>query len=182
MEATIQPSKSPLRLDKYFLKELHFGLYEGFDRGRTPSDKATTPKLQVRVVSVDQNPENPLQWRFEVNLELLEAEDGEFPYKVATTVVGYFTVSEEVPTEHAERLARTNGPALLYSSAREIVASVTGRSSFPSLLIPSVTFIQPEKAITVSETKALLSTKSGKERKEATKKATKKRPSKKKSG
>jgi preprotein translocase subunit SecB len=172
---------SPLQLDKYFLKELYFGLHEGFDRGRVHEDSFTIPKLQVGVVAVDRNPDNPLQWRFEVSLELLEPEDGEFPYKVAARVVGYFTVNESLPSERVERLARTNGPALLYSSAREIVASITGRSSFPPLLIPSVFFAQSEDNEAKPAVKQLPPAKEtrGKAAKKASKKGAKKGASKK---
>lgn len=177
----MQPTNSPLRLDRYFLKGLSFKLYEGFDRHRIPDDEITIPNLQVNVVSAIQNPEVELQWRFELSLELLEPTEGtKFPYKVEALMVGYFTVDERYPKERAERLVRTNGPAVLYSSARELLASVTGRSPYASLLIPCVTFIQPERA---EET---IRTLSEKEKKQLTvgsletpKKAVKKRASKK---
>jgi preprotein translocase subunit SecB len=141
MKAVFQPMISPLQLDSYFLKSLHFELKSGFDR---PCQRdMTPPDLEIGVVSVEQNSDNPAQWRFEVSLELPDVPESKFPYTVATTLVGIFTVNEQYPTEHAERLARVNGPAVLYSSAREIVASITGRSPYPKLLIPSVTFIQP---------------------------------------
>lgn len=139
---------SPLQLDRYFLKRLYFQLYEGFDRMRVPNAEITVPSLQIDVVAAEQNPENELQWRFEVNLELLDPQEGtKCPYKVESTLVGYFTVSSEYPREKAERLAKTNGPAVLYSSARETLGAVTGRSGYPPLLIPSVMFIQPERAV-----------------------------------
>jgi len=134
---------SPLQLDRYFLKDLRFELKEGFDGQRISVEDLTPPNLEIGVVAAQQNPEDPLQWRFEVSLELPDPPGCGFPYIVATTLVGYFTVNEHYPAEQAERLARINGPALLYSSAREVVASVTGRSPYPKLLIPSVTFIQP---------------------------------------
>jgi preprotein translocase subunit SecB len=141
MKAVFQPMISPLQLDSYFLKSMHFELKSGFDRVSTGD--MVPPDLEIGVVSVERNPENPAQWRFEVSLELPDEPDNKFPYTVATTLVGVFTVNEHYPEEHAERLARVNGPAVLYSSAREIVASITGRSPYPKLLIPSVTFIQP---------------------------------------
>jgi preprotein translocase subunit SecB len=143
MKAVFQPITSPLQLDRYFLKSLHFELKPGYDRTRVSSVDMAPPGLEIGVVSVEQSPENPTQWRFEVSLELPDTPESRFPYTVETTLVGFFTVSEHYPVEHAERLARINGPALLYSSAREIVASITGRSPYPKLLIPSVTFIQP---------------------------------------
>jgi preprotein translocase subunit SecB len=144
MKALFQPITSPLQLDRYFLKSLHFELNEGFDRGRVLNSDLNPPELEIGVVSAEQHPENPAKWRFEVCLELPHSPDANFPYRMGTTLVGYFTVSEQYPTEHAERLARINGPAVLYSCGRELVASVTGRSPYPRLLIPSVTFVEPD--------------------------------------
>jgi preprotein translocase subunit SecB len=181
MEATTHPVMSPLRLDRYFLKKLYFGLHEDFDRARIADDDLLkAPHLQVDVVSAHQNPDNPFQWRFELNIELLESEAGDFPYKVETTVVGYFTVSEQLLPDRAERLARVNGPAVLYSSAREIIASVTGRSNYKALLLPTVTFIQPERAQAAGEVKALLPPAKTRARKTTTKRTSKKGTTKKK--
>jgi preprotein translocase subunit SecB len=144
MEAHIHAATSPLRLNRYFLKSLFFELHEGFDRGRRSIKGVDVPPLYIEVVSADQNPENSLQWRFEVSVELGEPEEGDFPYTVKAAVVGYFTVSEEYPSERSERMAKTNGPALLYSSMRELVASVTARSPYPTLLSPSMMFVPLE--------------------------------------
>jgi|SRR6266436_6681852 preprotein translocase subunit SecB len=143
MKALYEPMTSPLQLDRYFLKGLNFKLKDGFDRRRVSPDNFSTPQLEIGVVSAERVEEQPLSWRFEVSVELPDSPECVFPYQVETILVGYFTVSEHYPTEHAERLARVNGPAVLYSCAREIVASVTGRCPYPKLLIPSVTFIQP---------------------------------------
>jgi preprotein translocase subunit SecB len=147
---------SPLQLDRYFLKGLHFELKDGYDRDAVPG-RFEAPQLEIGVVSAEQDEEQPSHWRFEVNLELPHLPDSEFPYQIATTLVGYFTVDENYPAELAERIARVNGPAVLYSCAREIVATVTGRSPYPKLIIPSVTFLQPERAAT-SEDLALAAT------------------------
>jgi preprotein translocase subunit SecB len=185
MEALTTPKMSPLRLDKYFLKKLHFELYEGYDKARVPDSDLTVPVLSVEVVSTDQNPENLLQWRFELNIELLEPEDGEFPYKVETIVVGYFTVSSTYPSENAENLARVNGPSLLYSTARELIALVTGRSQYSALLIPVASFFgspQSEEVKVASKQLSAGIPKQAQTRRAATKKVSKKRASKKKSG
>lgn len=143
-----QPMMSPLQLDRYFLKELHFALNPGFDEGiPVPRSKIEVPSVNIGVMSMDRNPNNPRQWKFELLVDLLDPDKGKFPYKVQVTMVGFFTVSERYPAERVERLAKTNGPSLLYSSAREIIAFATGCSPFPQLTIPVVTFIQPEKAV-----------------------------------
>lgn len=145
MKALYQPMNSPLQLDRYFLKGLRFKLRPGYDQDRVPVsfNEMVPPELEIGVLSAEQHPENPSQWRFEVSLELPAIADSDFPYTFETTMVGYFTVDDRYPAEHAERLARVNGPAVLYSSAREVIASITSRSPYPKLLIPSVTFLQP---------------------------------------
>jgi preprotein translocase subunit SecB len=144
MEALFTPTPSPLQLDRYFLKSLRFELREGFDHERIKSADINIPPLEIGVVSAEQNPNNPMRWQFEVSVELPDLPEYNSPYSIETTLVGFFTVDMDFPAELAERLARTNGPALLYSCAREIVASITGRSPYPRLLIPSVTFFQPQ--------------------------------------
>jgi preprotein translocase subunit SecB len=151
MDALYRPQMSPLQLDRYFLKGLYFQLKDGYDRGRVSPDHFAPPQLEIGVVAAEQNPEHPLKWRFEVSLELPDLPNSDFPYQVETTLVGYFTMSDDCPPEHAEQLARVNGPAVLYSCAREIIAAVTGRSPYPKLLIPTVTFIQPGPAATNDE-------------------------------
>ena len=153
MEATkaaiARPMTSPLQLDRYFLKELRYSLNPGFELGPDmPRPDITLPSVSIGVVASQRNPNNPRQWMFELLVDLPEPEEGsKFPYRVQARLIGFFTVSERYPEERVERLAKTNGPALLYSSAREILAFVTGCSPYPQLIIPVVTFIQPEKAI-----------------------------------
>ena len=147
--AISRPMMSPLQLDRYFLKELHYSLNPGFELGpNMPRKDITIPSVNIGVMYSERNPENPRQWMFEVLVDLQEPAEGEkFPYTVQATLIGVFTVSDRYPEERIERLAKTNGPALLYSSAREIIASITGCSPYPQLIIPSVTFLQPERAV-----------------------------------
>jgi preprotein translocase subunit SecB len=155
MEAIYSPIPSPLQLDRYFLKGLQFQLKEGFDRGGPYFRKLDPPDLEIGVVSAENDDDDHSLWRFEVCIKLPCSPDDDFPYYVATTLVGYFKVSETYPAEKAEQLARVNGPAVLYSCAREIVATITGRSPYPKLIIPSVTFWQPEIATSNGDKKTL---------------------------
>lgn len=139
----MNPSLSPLRLDSYFIKDIRFSLNPGFDHGVEIEEDISVPPLQVGVVSSEQNPENRLQWRFELRVEIKDDAKGKFPFAVGVVLVGYFTVSEHYPSTSADVMAKANGPALLYSSARELVRWVTSHSSYPTLVLPSVTFVQP---------------------------------------
>jgi preprotein translocase subunit SecB len=165
---------SPLQLDRYFLKELSYGLNPGFELGpNMPRKDITIPSVNIGLMHAERNPDNPRQWMFEVLVDLQEPEEGKFPYSVEATIIGFFTVSDRYPEERVERLAKTNGPALLYSSVREIVASITGCSPYPQLILPAVTFIQPEKG--VPTTKVVGALPSIKEARKAARKPSKKK-------
>jgi preprotein translocase subunit SecB len=144
MEAHVHPVLSPLQLSKYFIKRLAFSLNEGFDRRPKPSKKEirTTSMPEMGIdVHAEQNPDNATQWRVEVTIELGESEDKSFPYRVACTVVGYFQVDKRMPRQEADDLAKVSGASILYSTLREIVANTTGRTEFPHLMLPTLSFL-----------------------------------------
>lgn len=143
MEAHVHPSLSPLQLNRYFIKKLAFSLNEGFDRRGRPTQKeiraAQVPETAIGVFA-EQNPENDSQWRIELVVDV--AEDKTFPYKVAATVVGYFTVAnKKISKEEAENLAKVSGASVLYTTTREIIVNITGRTQYPHLMLPTVTFL-----------------------------------------
>jgi preprotein translocase subunit SecB len=136
---------SPLRLNRYFLKALRFKLYDEFSHGLIPEGaEITVPAMDVGA-TCEHNPDNYRQWKVELNLNLTEPQEGSFPYKVDATLVGYFTVHEKFPDRDVEKLVKTSGTSLLYSTARDMVNAVTGRSSFAPMILPSALFIpEPE--------------------------------------
>lgn len=144
MEAHVHPSLSLLQLNKYFIKKLAFSLNEGFDRRGKPTLKeiraAVTPETGIGIFA-EQNPENDRQWRIELVIDVGESEDKSFPYKVAASVVGYFSVDKKMPKEDAENLAKVSGASILYTTTREIIVNITGRTHYPHLMLPTVTFV-----------------------------------------
>lgn len=144
MEAHIHPILSPLQLNKYFIKRLAFFLNEGFDRRPQPSRKqirATSMPPMGIDVAAEQNPDNDTQWRIEVTIDVQESEDKSFPYRISCTVVGYFQVNKKLPRQEADDLAKVSGASILYSTLREIVANTTGRTEFPHLMLPTLSFL-----------------------------------------
>lgn len=128
---------SPLRLESSYIKELHFLMKDH------PKDRklVQNPALKVRVKAARQA-DDPLRWSFELNVGFDEATEAKMPFEFTLVMLGFFKVNEKYPAEQAEKLANTNGPAVLYSSAREVIASLTGRNGYPPLVLPTVTFIE----------------------------------------
>ena len=140
---------SPLILDFYFVKKVQFELKPGFDDDfNRDLNEVKAPKIVVNVNSA-RNTEQENSWRFELSIDADEkSSEDNFPYTFSITLVGFFRVDEEFPAESADMLAQINGPSVLYSAARECLASVTGRSPYSPILLPSASFVpdaEPEE-------------------------------------
>lgn len=57
-------------------------------------------------------------------------------------MVGFFKTNSALSKSDAQKLAESNCPAVLYSTAREIVATLTRRSPYPAILLPLITFVK----------------------------------------
>ena len=80
-------------------------------------------------------------WRCELTIKSTNTEKKHF-YDFRIVIVGFFTVDRSLKAETAKLIAETNAPAVLYSTSREIVATVTRRSPYPGTLLPAVTFVK----------------------------------------
>jgi preprotein translocase subunit SecB len=74
-----------------------------------------------------------------------ERAEGDFPYSFKLVYVGFFRVVKDFPADRIEQMVRVNGPALLYSAAREALVYLSGRGRRPAIMLPSITFIEPPR-------------------------------------
>jgi preprotein translocase subunit SecB len=135
---------SPLQLEGYFLKEVSFSLNEELDEKPTELKKSENLGVEVSV-SVKELDEAKRRWRCELTLDLKPGSEEEPAYNFHLVLVGFFFVLENYPQDSVAMLAKTNCPAVLYSTAREMLVTVVRRSPFTPVLIPSVTFLEAEK-------------------------------------
>ena len=140
---------SPLQLEGYFLKEVSFKLNEAIDE--KPSALKHSEDLGVGVsISVTELDKEERRFRCELTLDLKPKRDKDSAYNFHLVLVGFFNVSKNYPEDSVELLAKTNCPAILYSTAREMLVTVVRRSPFIPVLIPSVTFLETDKKDTES--------------------------------
>lgn len=85
-------------------------------------------------------------WLCNLNI-VLENESAPHNYTIDLWLWGFFRISSNFPVQSAEQLVRINGPALLYSVARDMVTTATSRGPYAPLLLPTVTFGEPPKSI-----------------------------------
>lgn len=139
MSATL----SHLQLETYFLSELSYSLKDNLE---TPPQKAKTRSTVEVEISDVTTPlgESGHDWRCELTINSKDEDQAFYDFRIV--MVGFFKMDLTLNTETAKRLAETNCPAVLYSTSREIIATVTRRSPYPGTLLPLVTFLQlPEE-------------------------------------
>ena len=132
------PSK--LQLKYYYLKELSYFLKDSLEKEPGRKTHQKTVELEITdlttpVVDV------PGDWRCELTIKSTNPEKDHF-YDFRIVLVGFFTLDSDIDPEMAQLIAETNAPAVLYSTSREIVATVTRRSPYPGTLLPTVTFLK----------------------------------------
>jgi preprotein translocase subunit SecB len=183
---------SVLHLEGYYVRELSVTLNEGFADKRPFgnwsgyhywSDKS--PKIepsQFRVRSeVGQRLDDPSRWRYELTIRSSGRKDAT-PYTFSISLVGYFHVHAEGVEDNAseEMIILVNAPSVLFSAAREALASATARGPYPAVVLPLVSFLDDaeemaaDKAKRVVPRRAAISLKAGATKQRAKKAAKKK--------
>jgi preprotein translocase subunit SecB len=163
---------SPLRLEWYFIKELRVAWQSEYDSSEAAAMSVSDLSVEV---TPSQSEEEPLKWAFEVSIALEDNTGKRFPYVFHIVLVGFFEIAKAYAEKNpngAELLAVVNGPAVLYSAAREHITTLTSRGPYPEVVLPTVTFLPiEEKPKSEDEQKQLQPAKS--EAKRTSKKARK---------
>ena len=149
-------SQASIRLDGYYIKELHCGVRGDLDDkvqlalgtglhiqqpGVMECPSITTNLL----VDMGQNTKDPTKFRMMLRVTSDEKKD-ETPYTFDLQLLGYFSVPDVEPFFGMDVWVYRSAIMILYSTAREVIASVTGRGPFPALILPTLTFDLTESA------------------------------------
>ena len=126
---------SPLHLEKYFFTKIHV------DACPNSCEKAGKGLFTVKAACM-KHKDAERKWMGQLELKQVQDKEVGCPeYTFHVEVVGFYEVSKNYPEEKAEALVRANGPALLYSAARELIATLTCRGPFAPVNLSTVTFI-----------------------------------------
>jgi len=137
MSATI----SHLQLETYFLKEISYAVKNDLYTIPEKVSEITPVGLEIADLTAPVD-ESDNAWRCELTIKSSDDDEGNPFYNFRIVMVGFFKVHPELPTDYAQALAESNCPAVLYSTSREIIATVTRRSPYPAVLLPLVTFVK----------------------------------------
>jgi preprotein translocase subunit SecB len=134
---------SLLELQNYFVTALSITANRNYDgqRQKAPcsSDLKVEPFLQMEGKDIR-------HWQATLKITYRPGPDVNAPYHFSIEIVGLFQVVNQVAEDKAKWFVETNGTAVLYSTAREILRSVMSSGPYPPLLVPTGTFYEPEKS------------------------------------
>jgi preprotein translocase subunit SecB len=129
---------APLQLKKYFITHLKVVAQRQYD---SKNPQLYDFKELQNATNIRKNKENPNIFQISLVLKQIVKPKANLPYSFDTQIVGIFEVLPDWPRNRVDELVQINGPAMLYSAAREILAQVTGRGPWGTITLPSVNFI-----------------------------------------
>jgi|UniRef100_A0A7V6A1T0 preprotein translocase subunit SecB len=132
----------PLQLKSHFFAKVEVEANQTFQPDAEKEADADQ-KIQTEV-HLAQHKDNPRKWQ--VILEVAsQPPNKSLPYRINLQCVGFFEVAPDVEEKHVPFMVRTNGTAILYSSAREFLLMVTGRGPWGPYSLPTTNFLEPIK-------------------------------------
>ena len=146
---------SPLQLEGYYIEVISVSLspqmqevsgieLSGVFHPQVPgADRNVSLAIDTKV-EFGRKEDEPLRFKVRLSIESDDERSPGFPYTFSIVLVGYFNVVASYPAEQVDLLISINSPSVLYSAAREALATVTGRGLFPAVILPTVSF-QPAK-------------------------------------
>lgn len=141
---------SSLQLEWYFVDELSFSTQPDYNDERDVTIKAEDLKVKVHFFDVLDDPQAQ---GIELEIELPDSRESKFPYWFYVVLVGGFKLTKATEPRLAEGMLAINGPSMLYSAARELIALVTGRGPVGPIVLPSITFAPPPTKLAKSASK-----------------------------
>lgn len=149
-ESGLEVVGARLKIDAYYVREFFFSVRGNLDETARLAvgtglhvqarDVMTVPDPSVRVeLEAGSHSKDVAKQR--VILQVASGDEDGSPYIFKVTIVGYFSVRGDKPSEEEALEHYRNAATILYSTAREIVASATARGPFPAYLLPTLAFI-----------------------------------------
>lgn len=80
------------------------------------------------------------EWWVGVEFATEDQDKTNCPYIIEMKAVALFNVSEQVPSDERERFIYESGSSLVYGAIREMVSTITARSAYGALMLPTASF------------------------------------------
>ena len=138
---------SKLQIERYFVEEAAFRLREPALQ-KLEGREAVLESGDIDIeVHLGEN-KNDSQKRFcQLDIKLKATTARKFPYAFKVVIVGFFQLSDECTSEETDVLMTNSAPSMLYTAAREYLLTITGRTRYLPLMLPTVLFVPKQKII-----------------------------------
>ena len=136
---------SKLQLENYFVDEVSFRLKDAVLKKQNAESNLTPQDLEIEVrLGESKNEERK---RFcQIEIKPKEKRAKRFAYDFRIVLVGFFELSAECSDEDAAVLINNTAPSMLYTAAREYLLTMTGRTRYLPILLPTVLFVPEQKS------------------------------------
>lgn len=134
----MQPSR--VQLEHYFVEEVSFRLRESTIaklKGEGPKLASDDLEIEVRL---GENRDDAKKRFCQVSIKLKPEAAKFFPYHFKAVLVGFFELAEQCSEEESDVLMTNTAPSILYSAAREYLLTITGRTRFLPIMLPTMWF------------------------------------------
>ena len=139
----MQPSK--LKLEQYFVEEASFRLKESALQKLKGGEPVLDPDDMEIEVRLGEHEGEPLRRFCQVEVKLTKETARVYPYSFKLVMVGFFQLGSECTSDDKNVLMANTAPSMLYTAAREYLLTITGRTRYLPIMLPTVLFIPKQK-------------------------------------
>jgi preprotein translocase subunit SecB len=123
-----------LRLERFWVESLQVRAEKTWSPPSEPAEVAVVGGSEYLL------PEDSRHFRIRLKVKSGGKAGEGGPYRFETTVVGEFSLADEVPDDQRHLLTYINSTAILYGVARGVVATLTGMGPHGPIHLPSINF------------------------------------------
>ena len=131
-----------LQLEDYWATSVHVDANPDFVEASAPLDpdliNVTHAVKQLKSENVK---EDGTKWLVDLAVEQSLAAEKSIPYSFRITMQAIVGAHPMLEGDRLQRVVSTNGPSMLFGSAREVIRAATGRGPYSAIIIPSTNFL-----------------------------------------
>jgi preprotein translocase subunit SecB len=132
---------APLQLTDYFLTHLALESNPEFNSTKPADDPVETLTVVPSYDLSDDKGEQGTEWLVSLEITQTVPEGANLPYAFSLQIYGFVLASPHLEGVKLKRTVHSNGPAMLFGAAREIIRATTGLGRWPAVIIPSTNFL-----------------------------------------
>lgn len=137
---------SPLQLIRYWVDDIEVHANRAFDPEQESENFLDEIKVGAAIDAIEPPDSINVEetgpfWMVSLTVDVGDKENVTDPYTIQLNLSGIIQSSPHLEARAARRAVNVNGPSMLFGIARELVRAATARGPYPSVLLPSLSFL-----------------------------------------